>query len=304
MPRRGRLLALLATAGALLVGCSGPSHAGAAAIIGDTRIPVSDVQSWMDEVMRKEPAATAQLQQQDQLDDLGRQLASQLVVQELAAHAAREESLAVTPEQVNARIDRMGGPRAATEGGIYTEGNVRDAVRAQLLATELGRKYFDRLAVTIDYTQATTRADAQRKAERMAEGPEQATALVAADRRTGVPAVADQRLRAADSPQLAAMTPLFGAEPGTVLAFEPEPNSGQWLIARIDHRSTEATGPPSGADDQLLQQFGFNLLGHTAQRAGLELSPRYGVWDAIALTAAPGEGQTTGWRIEPADRQS
>ncbi|PKW14227.1 SurA N-terminal domain-containing protein [Saccharopolyspora spinosa] len=300
MPRHGRLLASIAAAGLLLAGCgSGPSQVGAAAIVGDNRIPVSDVQSWFGEVLAKEPGLKPQLQQQGNLDELGRQLAAQLVRQELVEQAARDERLTVTDQQVADLINRMGGPAAATSGKIYTPQNLREVARTQLLATELGRKYFDRLDITFDYSQATTRGEAEEKAKRMAQGPAEAAAVVTADAKAGVPAALDQKLRATDSPQLAATTPLFGAQPGTVLAFEPETNSGQWLIARIKERRADAPPavPAGGADDQTLQGVGMHLLGITADRVGVRLSPRYGVWDRVNLVAVPSEGETTGFRM-------
>ncbi|MEV0089174.1 SurA N-terminal domain-containing protein [Saccharopolyspora sp. NPDC050642] len=300
MPRHGRLLASIAAAGLLLAGCgSGPSQVGAAAIVGETRIPVSEVQSWFGEVLAKEPDLKPQLQQQGNLDELGRQLAAQLVRQELVDQAARDERLTVTDQQITDRINRMGGPQAATEGKIYTPQNLRDVVRTQLLTTELGRKYFDRLEITFDYTQATTRGEAEEKARRMAQGPAEAAAVVNEAARAGVPAALDQKLRATDSPQLAASTPLFGAQPGTVLAFEPEQNSGQWLIARIKERRTDVPPMPAagGADEQTLQGVGAYLLGITADRVGVRLSPRYGKWDPVGLTAVPSEGETTGFRL-------
>ncbi|MCI2420690.1 SurA N-terminal domain-containing protein [Saccharopolyspora sp. K220] len=308
MPRHGRLLASIAAAGLLLAGCgSGPSQVGAAAIVGDTRIPVTEVQSWFTEVLAKEPDLKPQLQQQGQLDELGRQLASQLVRQELVEQAARDERLAVGDQQVNDLINQLGGPQAATAGKIYTPRNVREMARTQLLATELGRKYFDGLAVSFDYTQATTRREAEEKAHRMAQGPAAAAALVEADSRSGVPAATGQQLRAADSPQLAAATPLFGAQPGTVLAFESEPNSGQWLVVLIKERRADAPAAAPGAgsaDDQTLQGVGMQLLGITADRVGVRLSPRYGVWDPVGLSAAPNEGETTGFRLTSAPDRS
>ncbi|MGI8310008.1 SurA N-terminal domain-containing protein [Saccharopolyspora hattusasensis] len=297
MPRHGRLLASIAAAGLLLAGCgSGPSQVGAAAIVGDNRIPVSDVQSWFGEVLAKEPGLREKWQQQGQLDDLGRKLASQLVLQELVAQAARDEGLTVTDQQVADLINQVGGPQTATEGGINTPEGLRDVVRTYLLETELGRKYVDRLAITFDYSRASTRGEAEEKAKRMAQGPAEAAALVQEDAKAGVLAVLDQKLRPSDDPKLA---PLFGAQPGTVLAFEPETNSGQWLIARIKERRTDAppTASSGGMGDQMLQSLGIGLLGITADRVGVRLSPRYGVWDRVNLVAVPSEGETAGFRL-------
>ncbi|WP_406692705.1 SurA N-terminal domain-containing protein [Saccharopolyspora sp. ID03-671] len=303
--RRGRLFASLAVAGVLLSGCgSGPGQAGAAAIVGDQRIPVSEVQSWFSEVLAKEPELKPQLRRQGQYDELGRTLAGQLVRKELVAQAARQDGLTVSEQQVTDMINQWGGPQA-TQGKIFTPENLHDMARSEALVTELGRRYFDGLAVTFDFTQATTRADAERKAQQMSRGDAAVRDLIAADAGAGVPAAAGQRLRAVDSPKLAASTPLFGAEPGTVLAFEPEPNSGQWLVALIREREAKPSpNPTSAVDDQTLQGVGSFLLGATADRVGVTLSPRYGVWDQIGLQAAPNEDETTGFRIDPEDKSS
>lgn len=300
LSRHGRLLASIAVAGLLLVGCgTGPSKMGAAAIVGDTRIPVSQVKTWFADVLEKEPQLRSQLEQQGQYDELGRALAGQLVRRELIARTAQRERLSVNEQQVNAVIDRWGGPRA-TEGKIFTEENVRDFARDDALVIELGRRYFDGLSITFDYTQATTRSSAEQKARRMAESDAAASELISSDVADGTPAGTGQRLRAADSPKLAAATPLFGAEPGTVLAFEPEPNAGQWLIVRIEEREATPAPQAGAAEESTLRGLGGQLLGLTAERAGVRLSPRYGAWDPIGLNPVPEEGQTTGFRI-PAD---
>ncbi|MDA3648056.1 SurA N-terminal domain-containing protein [Saccharopolyspora indica] len=304
--RHGRLLASIAAAGLLLAGCgSGPSQAGAAAIVGDTRIPVTDVQSWFTEVLDRQPEVKPQLREQGAMDDLGRQLASQLVRQELLEQAARDERLTVTDQQIAARLAELGGPEAATEGMIYGPQEAGEMVRTQLLTAELGRKYIDRLSVTFDLTQASTRRQAEEKARRMALGPQEAAALVAEDKAAGLLAGIDQQLRPAESLQLAATTPLFGAAPGTVLAFEQTPQSSQWLVVRIKDRKVDAAPQQvNGLEDGALQQFGTYLLGITADRAGIQLSPRYGVWDPVGLAAVPSEGETTGFRLQGSAQQS
>ncbi|WP_249124443.1 SurA N-terminal domain-containing protein [Saccharopolyspora erythraea] len=298
MPRHGRLLASIATAGILLAGC-GTGQPGAAAIVGDTRIPVGQVQSWFTEVLDKEPGLRPQLQQQGTTDELGRRLASFTVQQELIRQAAIEEGLRVDEQRVTAAIDQMGGPRAATQGTIFTEGNIRDMTRSRLLAAELARKYVDRLSVTIDYTQASTRAEAEAKAHRLARSPQEAAALLQADRQAGLRAVSGERVWAADQGgQMAGATPLFGMRPGSVVAFELEPQSGQWLVAVVRQRDTATPAPTPVAaqlDEASLQKIGTNLVGITADRVGVQLSPRYGVWDRVALGAAPNAGETTGF---------
>lgn len=299
--RPARWLALLVLT-LLLAGCGTVvNEIGTAAIVGKTRIPDSAVKSWFDAVLQKEPDVKTQLQQQGQMGALGRQIASLEVQQELLNQAAVAEHLPVDERAVRNLIAQMGGPQAATAGKIYTPQNVADEARAQLIATELGQKYLNRLSVTFDYTQATNRQEAETKANRMAQGLQQTEALVASDSSQGVPAATNQQLRASDNPQIAAATPLFGAPQGTVLAFQTDQQSGQWIVVRVLSRRSDLTAAkPAQADPQTLQGLGLQLLALTADRLGVQLSPRYGVWDPVALGAAPNTGQTLGIRLLPA----
>jgi hypothetical protein len=295
------MLALFSVA-LLLTGCgSVTGKIGTAAIVGNIRIPDSSVKSWFDAVLRKDPVLADQLQGQGEMGALGRQIASLEVQQELLRQAALRYHLPVNAQSVDDVVARMGGPRAASEGQIYTPRNVADGVRAQLIVTELGRAYLNRLAITFDYTQAANRREARVKAERMAHDPQQAAALVAADSAEGVPAATNQPLRAADNPGIAAKTPIFGAPPGTVLAFRPN-QSGRWLVVRILTRHAGPAGPASRVDLETVQEFGWQLLGMTENQVGVRLSPRYGVWDPIALAAVPNQEQTTGFRLFPPPR--
>lgn len=295
--RRVRLIASIATAGMLLAGCgAGPGEPGAAAVVGDTRIPLTEVQAWYDDVLRKEGNLKQQLQDQGQMGELGRQLASFAVQEELTRQTAQREGVSVDERKVTQQIDQMGGPEKATAGKINTPENLRDSVRSQLLATELGRKYLDRTAITFDYTQASSRKDAKRLAENMARGKEEAAAFLKSEQAAGKQVALGETMRAADSGQVAASTPLFGAPPGTVVAFETQPQSGQWLVARINKRDTNATsGPPAQGSEQIYQAFGMRLLAATGERVGVELNPRYGVWDPVGMAAAPNENETVGF---------
>ncbi|MBE9373894.1 hypothetical protein IQ251_05465 [Saccharopolyspora sp. HNM0983] len=304
MPLRARRWAPVLLTGLLLAGCgTGPGEPGAAAIVGSARIPVSQVQDRLDEVLR-DPEEAARLREEGGLGNRGRQLASFLVQQELIEQAAVREGLRVPESRVDAALQEQGGPAAVADGTLVTPPHVRDYVRSSLLLTELGRAQAGRLSVLVDYLGAGTRGQAQQLAGRIAAGD---TAALDEAQRAGRPVARGERLSVAGNPELAALTPMFGAQPGTVLAFEPQPNSGQWIVARIAERSVAPGAPDPAAaqlDEQTLQAIGLRLLGATAQQVGVELSPRYGVWDPIALNAAPEAGQTTGFSFPPraADR--
>lgn len=299
--RSTRVLVALLAAGLLLAGCgSGPGKVGTAAIVGDQAIPLTAVESRFSAVLNKKPELAEQLRQQGRMDDLARRIAGFMVRRELVAQTAHQENLRVSEQQVTERINRAGGAQAAAKGTIFTARNYREVVRSQLLMTELGRKYLGTTSVTFDYTQATTRQEARSKAERMAQGPQQAAALIAADRAEGIPAGSGKRIHASDSASLAIGTPLFGATPGTVVAFKgPNQRAGTWLITRITERTASAESDAAGnqVNERSLQSFGMRLLGLTAGRVGVDLSPRYGVWDPVKLTPAPESGQTTGFRL-------
>ncbi|RCW39971.1 SurA-like protein [Halopolyspora algeriensis] len=298
--RLTRVVVSVLAACLLLAGCgSSPGKVGTAAIVGDRAIPLTAVESRFNAVLDKESGLTEQLRQQGRMDDLARRIAGFAVREELARQAAHREELQVSEQEITERIERAGGAQAATKGTIFTARNYREVVRSQLLMTELGRRYLGRTSVTFDYTQATTRKEARAKAERMAQGPQQAAALIADDRAAGIPAESGKQVRAARNASLAVGTPLFGASPGTVLAFKgPNQRAGTWLIARVTERNANADPVPTGkVDEQTLQAFGTRLLGLTAERAGVQLSPRYGAWDPIMLSPAPEEGQKTGFRL-------
>ncbi len=294
------LLAVLLVTG-VLAGCGAVDRAGVAAFVGGTRIPVQEVHGWLHDTLRDEQELKQRLQQRGEVDDLGRELAAQLVREELTRRAAQVEGLEISQSQVRDLISGAGGARSLTEGTPYRRDQLPRAARSELTLVELGRKYYDRIAVSFAMTRAGSRDEAQRKAQRMAAGPQQTRELLAADRRAGVPAQRVDGLRASAVPDTAAGSPLFGARPGTVLAYEPRPGAGQWLVARIAGRDERAEPDPRArpADEQVLSRFGEQLLGLTAAREGVRLSPRYGVWDPIALTTRSSEDELRGFRIGP-----
>src|SRR5690606_24587928 len=243
------------------------------------------------EAFAQDPDLEQRLQQQGRLDDSAREIAGHLVKQELVEQVAQREGLRVSPGRVE----------EVMRGSLFTPQQARSMARSALLLTELGRKYVPRLAVTVDYVQAADRREAGEKARRMAMGPQEADRLLQEERRAGGQVVVDQRMTAAEDPEVAAMTPLFGALPGTVVAFEPRPRSGQWVVARVKQRSADEQVVRDAAplDDQVLEAVGTRLLAVTADRVGVQLSPRYGVWDPIALTAVPNEEETRGFWFSP-----
>lgn len=300
--RPGAVLAVAALALGLLAGCgTGPSQVGAAAIVGDRTVPLDQVQQQLNTVLAKEgPEAKAQLVAGNQLDDVSRQIVSLEVQHELLTIAAQREQLSVDPQQVTSLIDGLGGAEAAARGTIYTAGDFRERARDQLLAVELGRKYLPRLAVTVDYTTANTRAAAQQRVAQLASaGAADAREQIRADTERGGAAALDQRIVAAQNPSFAS-APVFGVQEGTVVAFPSDQQAGSWLVMVVTSRSaTDGDSQPAdeieGLDESLLAAAGLRQLAITAERTGVRLNPRYGVWDRVSLQAVPNADETTGF---------
>ncbi|MTB87990.1 hypothetical protein H9L21_03350 [Aeromicrobium senzhongii] len=132
-------LAVLGLAALLLAGC-GPVHPGAAAVVGDTRIPMSDV----DDVASVYCAASKQQAQQGgagSVDSaaLRRQSLADLLVGEIADQIAQERDLtievpALTAED-KAQLEQMFGDQV-DEAVKLVERNQRTSA----IALELGRE--------------------------------------------------------------------------------------------------------------------------------------------------------------------
>lgn len=298
------MLAAVVLALAMLAGCAaGPSQVNSAALVGDRAVPLDQVQQQLRTVLAKEgPEAKAQLQAGNQLDDVARQIVSLEIQHELLSIVAKREQVSVDPQQVDQLIDQLGGAEAASRGTIYSPDGFRERARDQLLAVELGHKYLPRLAVTVDYTTARTRTAAQQRvAQLSAAGFAGAREQIRNDVESGAAAAVDQRIVAAQNPSFAA-APVFGVPEGTVVAFPSDQQAGSWLVMVATGRSTTGgSAPPAGTeglDQSLLAATGLRQLAMTAQRVGVRLNPRYGVWDPVSLQAVPNADETTGF-IQP-----
>jgi hypothetical protein len=274
------------------------------------------VQQRLNSVLRKEPGAK-QYQDQHQLDVISRNIVTLSVHHELITKVAQQEGLSANEEQITTLIDQLGGPEKASAGTVWDASTFRERARDQLLVVALARKYIDRLAVTFDYTQASSRASAVAKANELAANPAQAKEIIQRDKVPNGGAGLNERVVAIDSPQLAT-TALFGALPGTVVAFPPSQNSaqgsGQWIVALIRQRSTDASATPSSPstspsspsarktsadqlDPRLLEAVGIRLLEPLAGQLGIKVNPRYGVWDSVGMSVAATVNETVGYAV-------
>lgn len=292
--------------GGLLSGCAaGPSRVSAAAIVGDTAISISTVQDWFDRVVadreRKERARAS-----EQLDDIGRKIVTEAVRHELLMQAAEREKLRINEEQVNDLLEELGGPAQAieslartpgTEWLLYDETTIRERVRDQLIALELGRKYYDSTQIAFEATQAENRNQALEKANRIAEDPDSVDDIVKADLDAGIQAFADQELAVSSDPSTAAQSPLFAVPAQTVMLYAAGGQGGWWVIY-IRERDTDAprnTSPEAVAansvDESLMSSIGMRMLATIMNDVRVELNPRYGVWEPVSLDATQTDGE-------------
>src|SRR5215470_8669745 len=298
--------AALAVAGGLLTGCAaGPSQVSAAAIVGDTVIPIASVQGWFDRVVadreRKERARAG-----GQLDDIGRRVVTEAVRHELLTQAAEREHLRIDEERVTELLDELGGPAKAveqlagtpgTDWLLYDETTIRDRVRDQLIALELARQYYDSTSIKFEATQAESRTQALDKANKIANDPGGIGEIIQSDLGKGVQAFPDQEFTVSADPNTAAQSPLFAVPAGTIMVY-PAGAQGGWWVIFIEKRDTNAprnTSPQAVAQSTvakpLMAEIGLRMLPPLMSDVNIKLNPRYGVWEPVSLEAAQNDGE-------------
>ncbi|MBC6450290.1 SurA N-terminal domain-containing protein [Actinokineospora xionganensis] len=315
--RRRPLVVLLAVFGLLLSACStGPGQANAAAIVNGKTIGVDRVQELVDKARQAEPAVQ-QLADQRKLDLLSRAVLRQLVLHELIAAHTAKETLAINEATVTELAGQLTSSLQPlpTDGSASPEQIVDQAVnrafepteiaRDYLALAEIGRKQAPGLSVTFDFTlvapggpddkPGSLREKAIAKANQLAVGLDEAGKIIDADMAGGLQAARGETITPSLAPDIAGSV-LFGAPLNSVIAFQPNPQNAGWVVAVIRKRETNATPGPDDkpADARLATTLGPRMLQDTSQRVGVEISPRYGVWDLAGMEIAPSEGETKG----------
>lgn len=288
--RMGRLVASAVVVGAVVSGCgSGPSQVDSAVILGQDSISLTQMQDQLRTALGRTDMVQRITQQGGTTEQISRDVVTAAVMHQLLERAARTEGITVTEAQVAAETTALGGTEAVLGRTLFDEENLHDAVWDRLAATELGRKYADRLSVTVDVALTTTQAEAGAKARTVAAGGPAAEAVFD-DRNT---AARNQVLRVGQDPTLGA-TAAFGTPPGHVVAFEPSPGQAVWAVMRVTQRSTDA--PPSepsvvsSTDSDSLAAIGQRLVQPLSDQLAVAVNPRYGVWDPVQMrVVAPEE---------------
>lgn len=317
------LIAVLTALVAGLTACgSGPSQVNSAVIVDGTSISVDEVQGLLDKIVREQPAAKP-LAQQHKLDMVAREAVGQLVIHQLLTRMARDEHLEIKREDIDQAMaqdpfkdklptDGSVPPTALASQLVYRARDLRDTVTDQVLLAQLANKYYDKLQVTMDYVTVVSdatgadpksmRDKAEAKAHEFAADPDKVAELVAKDKQAGLDAQEGAAFPAVQSAALAA-TVMFGADKGSVVAFEPSAEQALWVVGLIRDRDLDATVDTSQAQQVTpieLVAVGKRLLQPLAAKSEIRVSPRYGVWDMAAMGLAPSEAETVGLVLPPA----
>lgn len=308
--RYRRFTLLGVSAALLLAGCgSGPAQAGSAAIVGDTVIPLDLVQGRLSSYLDRKPA-NEQPQEggapQPKLDQTARDILTYKIQHELTLRAADREDVSVSEDALSQVLDQAGGAEQVSQGTFFDADTFRnERARDQLLQVEIGRKYADKLSVTFDYFFAKDTDEAKDRAEQVSRDPRKMDEFIREAEQRSKPsdpplAGKDLKVTSAESPQLATSL-LFGVPANTVVAYRPSGENGNWLVALVKNRSTNASPSPDGASQELtgtvLAGIGVRMLQPLADELNIRINPRYGVWDTTTMGLAPSEGEKAGFQF-------
>jgi hypothetical protein len=274
-------------------------------------ITVDDVQRRLDTALNAEPAAK-DLAKNHKLDVVSRGIVNELIRHELLAEAAKRESLSVPEGDLQEAVAGIAPSEDPLQRTVDAAFDPRERVKDQLLSAALGKKYLEKLQITIDGALLGT-ADANKKADELARQvaatPDRAASLFA--EATGPERQPIQNLPLTEvgaygiyTQNQVMLAPLLGVAANTVVAFPigggQEGGAGTWLVAHVKKRDTNAT--LSGEDAASVSQVpsnwmavvGQHLASPLAAELGVRISPRYGVWDQLAVGVAASEGEKVG----------
>jgi hypothetical protein len=326
--RAGALVAAVVACGAVLAGCgSGPSQIGAAAVVGDQSVSLSETTHRLQQTFAQPklvdmltPDLVASMVQQDphnpayqnmtpdQQRGLAQALLGRVVVTKQVRHllltqAAQRDKLTVTDQQVNTglNIPGMRQQLSATELAFDPDAQ-RAAMRDRLTAQALAVSQLATLSVTVDEVAVRSEQEARTVATALAAGGQQAQQAL---RSAGGNARGGVRLNALQAAQSGSLS-LLGSSPGEVVATDT--GQGSWAVWRVLRR--DQSGQPNaapamaaqvGADG--LETIGIQLLQPLAEQLGVRVNPRFGDWDmpnlivlgpgqprSIVIPAAPAQG--------------
>ncbi|MPY96848.1 MAG: hypothetical protein GEU97_02425 [Actinophytocola sp.] len=299
--RRFALLFTAATTALVLAGCGGePTKANAAAIVGDDRVSLDSVQSEVQWLLDNVPDMQ-QLKQEDKLGLLSRHIVQTRVRHQLVEAAARQQGLSADPRAIDELLQQVGGAKQAPSQFGVEASKVREFASDYVLLQELGDHNLDRISVEFvgayisgESPEQTAKEKALELGRKIAADPDRAKEL-SEEIGTEVidQSVSLRELASGQQTALLAASPLFSADEGTVVVTQPSPQQGSlWLVALVEDRqvgggSGGASGQP--VPPQLLAEIGIQQLAPYAAEQGVEISPRFGVWNQASVAIAENE---------------
>jgi hypothetical protein len=316
-------VAVLAVLGTALTACgSGPSQVNSAVIIGDRVISVDSVQQRLDTALKNEPAAR-RLAAAHKLDEVSRHIVGQLVRHELIADVAKRDNLTVSDKQVADVVASLKPSDDDILQSVRAAFDPNELVRDQLLISELGRKNLATRQLILNgaaiFRPDFTAAKASDLARQMAAKPDRIPELAKAaagpespDNQSGAVTdvkwnaiarfgqAAQQSQTGQAPPSSALFGSLFAAPNNSVITYGigvGGPQAG-WLVVQI---RTDSAGVPSDqaalasqVPDDWAMDLGQHLLGANSGDLGIRVSPRYGVWDPLAVEVVADADQKIG----------
>lgn len=288
LPARTVAAVLVAGMAALTVSaCSTPS-ATAAATVGDSTIAESTIFEQTTALLDQSADSGAAAPSPALVADVNRSNTTQAIRGRLLRAAAADAGVVVTDADVNAAL-ASGRENTASLLNV-TDSSLDEAVRDRLLLEGLAQRLpadgapVTNVTVRVDGVGVTSRDEAVVLRAQFAADPAAADAAVAGSG-TAVP---DTSLSLLTNPD-AGPAGVFLARPGEVIIY---PNADGFLVLRILDRTVEEAALTA---DQILGQqvrSGANLaallLVPYAEQQGVEVNPRLGTWDPLALQVVPG----------------
>lgn len=329
---RPRVLFAVLASCLVLAGCgSGPSRVGAAVIVGDQSVSVDDVQAKLDKLLQDNPLAKS-LAQQHKLDLLSRSIVSREVLNRATDEAAKSNGLVVDQQQVAQRAEALRAQQGAAQpaaadgqdAGVTQATDaafdVNETARYQQIQSELATKYLKSYEVVRDSAIVASGDKAQSLAKSIAADPAKAPELIKAlptdegqDFGTGpVPfTLLSGLLDGLQQGYQLATSALFGVGPNTVVAFpinkqaisQEVASTTAWYVGLVRTTDMAAKITPAQVQqlgqaqvpDQFLVQVGQRLVGASVSKLGIQINPRYGVWDVVANGLAPRAEELAGY---------
>lgn len=296
-------MAAVAVLGAMVSGCGGgPSQIGSAAIVGSDVITLGTVQDQI--ALALSPAKAQAVAGRNQgagggygAPQVAREIVTSAILGDLIDRRAAEEGITVGDADLDAAVASAGSPEEFDQASLYPPEVQREKSRDDLAAAALATRYVDRLGVTLEFTGFATEEEAAAAAQVVAAGGPGADAVFA----DVPPEGRAQEIRAVDNPALATSF-AFGTPAGSAIVLRPGQDGAPWTLIRILERSTDLPPVEPSAVDRFgqadLQLIGYRMLQPAADELGVQVNPRYGVWDPIQLQVVDAD-QTAGTIVHP-----